>query len=227
MSSKQPRQGPQTGSAIVVRVWSIHREGPTVCRFLGPIRGLLIHYTKGESIPCPGADECPASTHRTKQVWRGYAAVEAWIVSAKHWLPTVLEVTANLEEQLRDRSLRGEVWYIKKRDKAEKSDPVDGVYCESLDPLSLAEAFDIVPVLERVYNVHRFKLDVVNPMPARILLEPVKDAPPNLPLQAKPAPASRPLPKEEREKLPRMSEAFRAKLHETEEETSRNGTHKE
>jgi len=95
-----------------VRVVSVPIEIPLVVRFLGPVMGLETHWKSSRTIPCPGVDTCPPALHRLGTIWRGYSAAESWDDAAHVWRPSVLEVTECLEETLRGRDLRGEVWAL-------------------------------------------------------------------------------------------------------------------
>lgn len=166
-----------------VRVLSIPAGIPMCVRFLGPVLGLDTHWKAGRSIPCPGWEDCPSGIHKLGIIWRGYAAAEAWDPGKRHWKPFVLEVTEALEERLRDRDLRGETWAIHRTEEKGRSSPVVGVFCERLPAEELRQAFDIEPVLRRLFHCSALKLGTRNPLPAKVLLEPVAGKAPTLPAE--------------------------------------------
>lgn len=167
--------------AEAVRVLSVPLGVPIVVRFLGDILGLDTHWKSGRTVPCAGEDECPSSLHRLGVIWRGYAAVEMWIGSKSHWQPSALEVTEALEERLRGRELRGETWSLHRTEIKGKSSPVVGIFCEKGEPNELREAFELEPILRRLFHVARLNLGRRNPLPPRVMLEPVPGKAPRLP----------------------------------------------
>lgn len=183
MSTSPRGPTPSRKPSSPVQVLSVPVNLPVCVRFLGPVLGLDTHWRSGRTIPCPGPDECPVSLHRTALIWKGYGPVEAWESSCRHWRSFVLEVTESLEEDLRGRDLRGEVWQLHRMQKSGKTDPVAGIFCERLPEHSLSKTFDIVPVLLRLFHVPRLTLGTRNPMPPKVVIEPVEGNPPNLPLE--------------------------------------------
>lgn len=178
---------PQTRNSAV-QVLSVPPGMPVVVRFLGPIRGLEVHWQGKRSVPCDGDAGCLPAIHRTPKVWKGYAPVEQWHPSEKLWRAWVLEVTSNLEETLRDRELRGETWTLFREGKGRNNDPVLGVYCERVPESKLSACFDIVPVLVRVFNKRVFKLDIPNTLAPKVFIEPVAGNAPKLPAELLPDP---------------------------------------
>src|SRR6266567_598198 len=183
-SSRGPPSSSHGGSPV--QVLSVPENLPIVVRFLGPYRGLVVHWKSGRSEPCDGPGECNASLHRLPPIWKGYAPVEQWDGPAKLWRPAALEVTGNLEEVLRDRELRGEVWTLLRRTKKGKTDPVQGVFCERLSDNKLSAFFDVVPVLLRLFNRTSLRLDVPNFTAPKVILEAVAGDAPKLPPEALP-----------------------------------------
>jgi hypothetical protein len=93
----------------------------------------------------------------------------------------VLELTSNAEEYIRARDLRGEVWAWDREGERGKRAPVFGAFCERADIDLLRPAFDIEPILLRFFNARSIRLDIPNPTPSRVYLEPVAGSPPSLP----------------------------------------------
>jgi hypothetical protein len=149
-----------------------------VVLFLGQIHGLWVHWYQGRSVYCPGAEQCPASVHRRKRLWKGYAAVYLWDPKRALWLPRVLEVTESLGDHLRDREMRGEVWVLGRKDPKARTSAVIGRQLQTRDVSTLRPPFDIRPVLARVFSCDLVVLDADHPRPPVVMLEPARDTPP-------------------------------------------------
>jgi len=104
-----------------------------------------------------------------------------WVSSKGHWQPAVLEVTEALEERLRGRELRGETWSMHRTEIKGKSSPVVGTFCEKGDTHELREAFELEPILRRLFHVASLKLGTRNPLPPRLMLAPTQGKAPTLP----------------------------------------------
>lgn len=140
--------------------------------------GCFTHYYRGASRYCAGK-ECRDVMHKsTDKTWKGYAAVEIHEAGTT-WVPFVLELSECLELDMRGRFRRGQVWKIL-RDQGDgrKPMPMRGILHEDRDPDSFPPAFDIRPVILRLYHVEKIDLSVKNPMPPRIVLGKSQDAPP-------------------------------------------------
>jgi hypothetical protein len=119
------------------------------------------------------------------------------------WRAWVLEVTESLEEALRGRELRGETWTLFRVQKNGKTDPVQAVYCERVPESKLSTTFDILPVLLRLFHVSSLRLGAANPLPPKIMMEPVAGDAPTIPADLLPKAEERPDP-EARKKLAEM-----------------------
>lgn len=183
--ARPPSSAPQVHP---VRVLSVPVAPPIHVKFLGPLRGLLTHWCKSRSVPCDGASDCPITLHRSGTIFKAYAAVEYWIAHAGRWRGAVLEATANLEEYLRGRELRGQIWLLSREDEKEKSSPVVGAYCETVGEDLVSPVFPIEPVLFRFYNRTALVLDVVNPMPRQLAMSETTAPPPTTPADLQPTP---------------------------------------
>jgi len=171
-----------------VRVLSVPAAPPIQVRFLGPLEGLLTHWHRGRSVPCNAPQDCPIAVHRSGQIFKAYAPVLCWIPADQCWRPHVLEATANLEEYLRGRKLRGELWILSRESEKDKTSPVVGAYCSSLEDRDTPAAFDIRPILCRFFNRLELNLGAGNPMPRQIVLGDVAGAAPIIPADLQPPP---------------------------------------
>lgn len=175
--SKQPRP---------VEVFSVEGGVPQFFRFLNDLVGLNTHWTGKRTEPCEGEGTCPSGRHKHRIIYKAYAPAERWVPAEKHWLPGVIEATEHLEEILRGRRLRGEVWLLSRGGNGGKREPVEGLYCETFAEEKLRPAFDIKPVLLRFYHVRDLLLGVSNPLPAKLLLDPSESNAPTLPFTVEP-----------------------------------------
>lgn len=174
MSDRGPRKPPDRSEPEVeIRVLRVEKASKIVVRTLSNrYGGCFTHYTKDGSKYCPGRDDC--NYHRLDRVWKGYACVEKYEQTSNLWLPFVLEITEALEQDLRGRWQRGQVWQLE-RDApatAKKKPPVRGKLIEECNPDTFPPAFNLQPVLLWLYRVHEVRLDHENPMPARVRLAP-------------------------------------------------------
>ena len=207
--TRVPTQGPSTSPANPVKVRSVPLAPPITVKFLGPLRGLHTHWQKGHSVPCDGAGNCPSALHRSGILFKAYAPVEEWISHLARWRPCVLEATANLEEYLRGRVLRGEVWLLSRADVAKSTRAVVAAYLETIPEAKLSPAFDILPIIQRLFNRVDLVLDVPNPTPRHVVLADVAAPPPTIPADLLPPPP------------PAEDPAERQKLREAIEESKR------
>jgi hypothetical protein len=162
--------GSRDGAFRAVRVLAIAANVQYTIRFLGPYEGLLTHWVRGRSVPCEGPNTCPIAIHRCRTVWKGYAPIEQWDQVTECWWPAVLEITEALEELLRGRKLRGEVWLVGRPQEGRRPAPVCGVLHERCQESALPPPFDVTPVLLRFYHCSTLVLGVINPIPSRVVL---------------------------------------------------------
>jgi hypothetical protein len=164
-----------------VQVVQIPANVPVTVRFLAGYQGLLTHWLNGRSWPCAGPVDCPAAQHRARTLWRGYAPGETWDQTQRLWFPGVVPLTEALEEVLRGRELRGEVWLLTRHQEGKKQGTVEGMYCETQEEATVSQPFDIVPILLRFYHCSSLLLGVPNPMPAKVVIPPAAAPAPKLP----------------------------------------------
>jgi hypothetical protein len=178
-----PPRGPARSrtSSSPVRVLSVPAGIPVTCLFLAGYQGLDTHRKSGETIPCPGREECKECRNRAGIIWKGYAPVHVWDSVSRLWHPFVLELTESLEEELRPRDLVGEVWRLARIGPGHKNDPVTGEFIERREGNKVPAAFDIVPVLLRMYHVSSIRLGRPNSLPPKVCLEAVAGDAPKLP----------------------------------------------
>jgi hypothetical protein len=172
--------------SIVLRVERVHDGQTMIVRTLSDTYGgLLTHgsFVKGkwQSTYCdPGS--CCVGRVRDKRFWYGYAACQWWKEDCRKWFPIVLEITEALELDLRDVYKRGQIWELFRPAKQKnKQLPTTGRLVRQDEPETLPAGFDVRAALYSVYHVFNIPLDVPNPHPKRVLLEPVADEPPQLP----------------------------------------------
>jgi hypothetical protein len=130
-----------------------------------------------------------------------------WRKDLRLWQPDVLEVTERLEEQIRGRELRGEVWSLSRQGDGSKNDAVVGEFCQRFPAEKVAPCFEILSVVQRCYHCPDLRFGATNPLPAPVVLPMVEGEAPALPLD-RPPPASVPASQEE-------IDALRAKMRRT------------
>lgn len=161
-----------------VRILPVPLTGEIAVLFCGPLAGLLVHRQQGRPIACPGEGSCPTATHRGRTLYYGYAPVRAWRPQRGDWAAVVLEATEHLEELLRGRTLRGELWLLARATDRKRTGPVGGVYLETRPEAEVPPPFDVRPALARLYHTTELALGVANPLPARVVIPPAQLAPP-------------------------------------------------
>lgn len=196
MTSFNGPQDRSVHSASAVRVLSVPAGPPVVVRFLDKLSGLLTHHNGKKPFDCKGEGKCPAGLHRLRLIYKGYSPVELWDPAQQLWIPTVLEVTEHLEEMLRARSLRGEVWLLSRGENAKPNSPVKGLFCERQLSAKVSKPFDMLPVLLRLYHTDSLLLGASNPLPPKVMLQPVQGEAPNLPEEILPQEEAKATPEE-------------------------------
>jgi hypothetical protein len=172
-----PHQTAEEPARTPVHILSVPRTGYIIVAFAGPYRGLMMHWRQGGSVPCLPEPDCPQATHKSGSTWKAYAPCRQWDHAIGCWIPFALEITEALEETLRGRDLRGEVWRLSRARKKKKPGAVQGVLEERRDDPSLMVAFDVRQVIERRYHCGPLLWDIPNPVHPKLTVE-TTDAPP-------------------------------------------------
>lgn len=135
--------------------------------------GLFTHFKRSTQL-CRGKD-CPAHLHNYGEpTWKGYAPILAKDPAGKVWIPFVLELTENLERDMRGIFQRGQQWEIWRLKERKKTGPVQGkLLDEEIDPSLLPPPFDVLPVVRALYHASIIDLTHKNPLPARVVVEDV------------------------------------------------------
>jgi hypothetical protein len=183
MSKSRRGPAPIPGAPVAIRIESCPQEGKATVRFLGPYYGTFTHFQKKGSVPCAGdAGECPASLHKNRKIWKGFAAAEFYRGGAyDDWCPCVWEVTESLNEVLDGISLRGTVWQISRVPGDCGKPEVSAILVATVDERSIRSAFDVLPAVSRIYGFLPMQWGVKSHIPPRLRLEPSKgEAPPNV-----------------------------------------------
>lgn len=152
--------------------------GEIAVLFCGPLEGLLVHRFQGRPLGCPGEESCPTAVHRARTLWYGYAPARVWRPLQQDWAAGVVEITEALEELLRSRHLRRELWLLHRHNQRKKTGPVSGVLLETRAEEDTPAPFDVRPALYRLYHTNTLNLGVANPLPAKVVLPAVRLPPP-------------------------------------------------
>jgi hypothetical protein len=175
-----PRSDPGADARpYIPQVVSVPKTGEITVCFCAPWDGIITHYTRDGTVPCPGEEDCPAAIHRIRPIFRGYAPVRVHVAQAALWVPEVLEVTEHLEEALRGRHVAGEVWVLSRKVGKRKTRPVVGRYLETRHVDGVFDPFDVRPVVHRMYHTDRIRWGCTNPVPPRLMLQAVEAPPPD------------------------------------------------
>ncbi len=148
--------------------------------------GLFTHYTKQGSALCTGND-CRHRLHGITRTWKGYAPAILHISGTKY-MPVCLELTENLELDLRGVWARGQKWEIFRDHEGKGArSPVEGKLHDDQVVIDLPKPFDIIPCLRAIYHVDHIELNHANPMPPRVYV-PAAEAPMPDVMEKKPDP---------------------------------------
>lgn len=174
---------PQSKRVETLKVYRVDEGSLVYARFLtDTYGGCFTHYTRGISRLC-GGRECNPLYHKFDKCWKGYTPVYLYDREKKKWIGKVLEITENLELDLRGRLARGQVWELFRHMPVQgKAQPVEGRMVEEHPPESFPPIFDIRPTLLHLYHVDKIDLNYPNPLPPRSVIE-EDDAPPPVLLQ--------------------------------------------
>lgn len=175
MQSDDPARAHQLEA---VRILPVPLTGEIAVLFCGPLAGLLVHRVQNRPVACPDPGSCPECKRRGRTLYYGYAAVRTWRPHRGDWAAAVLEATEHLEELLRGRTLRGELWLLARATDRKRTGPVGGVYLETRPEAEVPPPFDVRPALARLYHTTELALGVANPLPAKVLIPPAQLAPP-------------------------------------------------
>lgn len=187
------------GEPVPVRVESTPAEGILDVRFLGPISGILTHWTlkgtvkgSGRSLACPGVENCPTATHRGATRWKGYAAAEYWRDGQyQDWPACAFEVTQHAYDLLEGSDLRGTIWRFRRQVGQGGEREVTAEMIGEVNPDYLRDAFSVQAAVEKCYGTIHIAFDVP-PQMKRTLVMPASagSPPPNRPTKGQPAPSS-------------------------------------
>lgn len=165
---------PASSSIRTLRVFRVEEGTTSHVRTLSQsYSGLFTHFVRGQGSKYCRGDKCDTITHKLDRVWKGYAAVEVWNVSAENWMPAALEISEALELDFRGLWRRGQEWELFRdfpQGKKKKKQPVIGKLHKEHDPASMPPTFDFRPVLLHLYHVEIIQLGDDNPMPPRIII---------------------------------------------------------
>ena len=113
-------------------------------------------------------------------IWKGYLSAVQYHRDIKKWVPVVLEVTERLEQDLRGRVARGQLWKISRGPKdGNKRIPLRGVMGQQQRPEMTPVAIDVYPKLRNdIFRNQEVTLDQENPLPDLVVVVPLELPPP-------------------------------------------------
>lgn len=185
-----PPDPPQATQFRAVRVYRVESFDPVFVRMLSAdYKGLFTHYYQKRSHYCCG-DGCRVANHAADRTWKGYVPAEILVPGKRAmWMPICLEITENLELDLRGVFERGQLWELYKLDGGKgKKSPVTGKLHADPPPATLRRPFDVLPCLRALYHRDVIDLRHPSPLPPRVFADEVEG---ELPEVLRPKPANR------------------------------------
>lgn len=169
---------------VPLEIFSVPEKGKATVRFLAGPRGILTHWKKPPSRACPGEEDC---RDHERPVWKGYAPVQLWVQSEKHWTPVVLEMTEGLVEVIGTEDLRGKCFSVYRVQTKFGKQACSAKELEGFNSGDLPGPFDVVPPVERLYRTKFIAWDIPAGLflrtVAEISLDPAPKNPPSPPPQ--------------------------------------------
>jgi len=160
---------------VPLEICSAPQRGKMVVRLLGAARGVITHWGKGRSYPCPGEESC--RTH-LQSVWKGYAPAQRWFQADGLWRPVVFEMTEALVEVCGTEDLRGKVLAVHRQKTKYGKFQVSADELIPADPMMIPAAFCVVSAVERLYRTKAIAWDIPAGLFLRETAECSMDAPP-------------------------------------------------
>jgi hypothetical protein len=152
---------------------------PRVARPGREILGYFTRWLGKHSQYVPLSDLPPAGERKKEHVWVGFVLCQAWNDDRRLWEGIVLQVTENLEVDMRGHYDRGQIWEIVKQKPGKKGSPISGARIGDCDLATLPPAVCFLDVLRVMWHVPDLQAgSIANPMPPRIYLADSSDAPP-------------------------------------------------
>lgn len=173
---QRPRSEFAPGQPIVLEMVPVPKEGQITVQFLANPLGVLIHQkNEDDRYACAGPGECRPEIHRLKVIWKGYApALRRRPAPYSDWIPCVFEVTRSLAHLMGTDPVRGQVWRCWRAKNRYDRMECTGDLLETLSPSDCPIAFDVQPVVYRVYHTVAILFGAPDPMPPREVVQPVK-----------------------------------------------------
>lgn len=176
---RTPQQGPPEATSYALRLFRIPPGSEFRLRTLSPAySGLLSHYTRNGSEWC-NPRGCQSPYHKKGPIWKGYCTCDLYDEANRWWAPIVFELTETCELDFRGVYKRGQVWVVERAAIVEKSKPpCRARLIGEADPAELPPAYDYMPVLRSVYHAFELTVGIPNPLPPRVMVQPMTGAPP-------------------------------------------------
>jgi hypothetical protein len=178
MTIRYDGQAPAVPSGpLPVRVLRIESGTIHFLKMLSPeIGGCFTHFVGGRSRYCAGPS-CYATWHKTEAIYKGYVAALLLRKATNDWFPCVLEITEHAELDMRQVYARGQVWALSRpAEKRGKKGPVVAQLTSHGDAKTTPPAFNLHLVLQHLFHRDDIDLSARNPLPPRLVMEPIPDA---------------------------------------------------
>lgn len=143
-------------SRLPILVWSLAPKRKEFVRFLGPWRGVWLHWVEKATHPCQGSG-CVLCAAGHGSRWMGYAPALLWRLDPVEprkstWVAIVCPVTESMAEQLRGRELAGLVVELHRQGRSTQS-PIGCVVIDRPCKDALPPPFDVTPILLRMWRL--------------------------------------------------------------------------
>jgi len=136
-------------------------------------------------MPCLG-DQKSCPYHRDPFRFYAYAPGLVYESATGLWLPVVVQCTSALEQQLRGRSIRGEIWALTREQHKFDRGAILGQFLQHNQDKDLEPEFSVLPTLQNAFGCVVVPLGDDNPFPDKLLKPPVALDMANPPEEIKP-----------------------------------------
>lgn len=142
---------------VPLSIVAVPKQGKLIVRFLCSPRGILTHWVKGRTTPCPGDEQCQRHDY---PIWKGYAASQVWVKAEHFWRPAVFEMTISLVETVGSQDLRGKCYSVQRLKTEYGKKACSGLEIDAGDLGRLPPPFDVEAAVQRLYRTRAILWDI-------------------------------------------------------------------
>lgn len=144
---------PQKLQHSYIRLLAVKARKSVLVARLGPVVGLLTHWTGSKTVACLGVEECPA--HRCPLTWKGYCAGLAVIGAISNgrpaWRRSILVVTSEISADVAALPIGKSA--VISRPGVKPNSPLELLESKIAGPDPCPEAFDVKPYVCRAMGI--------------------------------------------------------------------------